>query len=127
MKANEVTRETISKYVDHRLKEGASNATVNRELACLKRMFRLGLGDTVLRMPVFPHLQERNVRKGFVEDGQNAKLAVECSREGLWMRALLETAYRVGWRMSELFGLQVSQVDLLNRTIRLEPGQTKNG
>ncbi len=49
MRANEVTRENISKYVDHRLSEGASNATVNRELACLKKMFRLALGDGVLR------------------------------------------------------------------------------
>lgn len=96
MRANEVKREDIKKYVDQRLLEGASNASVNRELSALKRMYRLALGDTVLRMPVFPHLQERNIRKGFVQDNEYAKLAAACSREGLWMRAMFETAYRIG-------------------------------
>jgi len=127
MKASEVTKDTLRRYVDHRLKQEASNATINRELAALKRMFNLGLGDKVARVPKFPRLQERNVRTGFVEDADYTKLAQACSKEGLWLRSLFETGYRVGWRVSELLGLPVAQVDLLNRTIRLEPGQTKNG
>ncbi len=31
-----------------------------------------------------------------------------------------------GWRVSELLEMRVSQADLLQRTIRLEPGTTKN-
>jgi integrase len=127
MKASEVTKDTLRRYVDHRLKQEASNATINRELAALKRMFNLGLGDKVARVPKFPRLQERNVRTGFVDDAGYAKLAQACSKEGLWLRSLFETGYRIGWRVSELLGLRVGQVDLLNRTIRLEPGQTKNG
>jgi len=62
---------------DSRQDAGAQNATINRELAALKRMFSLGAKATppkVLRMPAFPHLREDNVRQGFLEDGQNTRL-----------------------------------------------------
>ncbi len=39
---------------------------------------------------------------------------------------MLETAYNYGWRVSELLNLRVGQVDLVARTIRLEPGTTKD-
>jgi integrase len=42
------------------------------------------------------------------------------------MRALLEVAYTYGRRRGEMLGLQVRQVDLHSRAIRLEPGTTKN-
>jgi len=127
MKASEVTKDTIRRYIDQRLQQEAANATINRELAALKRMFNLGVGDKVANVPKFPRLQERNERTGFVDDADYAKLAQACSKEGLWMRALFETGYRIGWRVSELLGLKVGQVDLISRTIRLERGQTKNG
>jgi len=40
--------------------------------------------------------------------------------------ALFEVGYSFGWRVSELLNLRVDQVDLLNRTISLHPGETKN-
>jgi len=45
----------------------------------------------------------------------------------LWLRALMATAYTFGFRKGELLGLRVVQVDLFERTIRLNPGTTKNG
>jgi integrase len=126
MKAIEVTSDHISKYVDERQKANASNATINREVAALKRMFRLGQRSTptkVTRMPYFQHLKENNVRKGFLEDGQYRAL-VEGS--DLWFRALVECGRTFGWRVSELVGMKVDQVDLMQRVIRLAPGTTKN-
>src|SRR5262249_23752625 len=73
MRAVDVSSEMIARYVDSRQRQEAKNATINRELAALKRMFHLGLKATpakVLRIPAFPHLIENNVRKGFLEDGQ---------------------------------------------------------
>ena len=90
-------------------------------------MYRLGLASTppkVYRVPAFPHLQEDNVRTGFLEDGQFHDL-VEGS--DLWFRAIVEVGRTYGWRISELREMKVSQVNLLSRTIRLEPGTTKNG
>jgi integrase len=119
----------LSRYIEQRQDQGAANATINRELACLKRMLNLGTEASppkVHRVPKFPRLAERNVRTGFVEDGDYSKLADACSRIGMWLRALFETAYTYGWRVSELLNLRVRQVDLFSGSIRLNSGETKN-
>lgn len=126
MRAIDVTSELIARYVDARQQQAAKNATINRELAALKRMYRLGNQATpakVQRMPAFPHLQENNVRKGFLDDAQYKKLV---SGTELWFRALVECGRTYGWRISELVNLRVNQIDLTQRVIRLEPGTTKN-
>ena len=72
----EVTSDLVAKYVDHRQSEHASNATINREMAALKRMFRIGMFATppkVFRLPKFPKLTEDNIRTGFLEDAQYKK------------------------------------------------------
>ena len=74
-------------------------------------------------MPHFPHLRENNVRKGFLEDSQYRS----------WSRAQSygfapssSVGAPIGWRVSELLGMKVKQVDLMQRVIRLDPGTTKN-
>ena len=127
--ASSLTADEIGVYVARRLAEGASNATVNRELATLKRMYNLAIRSGRLKLGEAPYismLAERNVRKGFVRDEQYSDLARETGRIGLWLRALFELGFTYGWRKAELLGLKVSQVDMLERTIRLEPGTTKN-
>jgi integrase len=127
MRAVDISADSITKYIDNRLSEKASNATVNRELAALKRMFSLGVKyDKVYRMPTFPHLQEDNIRTGFLSDADYVRLATETGKVGLWLRAMFEVGYTYGWRVTEIQGLKVGQVDLLNKVIRLEPGTTKN-
>jgi integrase len=128
IRAVDVTSEMIARYVDSRQRQEAKNATINRELAALKRMFHLGLKATpakVLRIPAFPHLNENNVRKGFLEDGQYRKIVAYCPE--LWFRAIVECGRTYGWRISELLNMQVNQIDLAQKVIRLEPGTTKNG
>jgi integrase len=127
MRAVDVSSEQLSRYVDKRQQEEAANATINRELAALKRMFRLGQQSTppkVIRAPKFPKLAEDNIRKGFLEDGHYRKLVEYCPE--LWFRSLVECGRTYGWRISELLNMRVSQVDVSQRVIRLEPGTTKN-
>ena len=127
MRAVDVSSEQLARYVDKRQQEGAASATINRELAALKRMFRLGQQSTpakVIRLPKFPKLAENNVRKGFLEDGQYCKLIEACPE--LWFRTLVECGRTYGWRVSELLSMRVSQVNLAQKVIRLEPGTTKN-
>jgi integrase len=127
MRAIDVTSEFIARYVDSRQRQNAKNATINRELAALKRMYHLGMRATpakVLRIPAFPHLMENNIRKGFLEDGQYHKIVAQCPE--LWFRSIVECGRTYGWRISELLNMQAGQIDLAQKVIRLEPGTTKN-
>lgn len=129
MLAAHVTSDDIERYKQARLQHDASNATINRELAVLKRGFHLGMRSTppkVQRIPHFAMLAENNARIGFVEPAQYDKLAAATAKRGLWLRAIFECGFTYGWRKSELLNLKVRQVDLLNRTITLDVGSTKN-
>jgi hypothetical protein len=100
-KAIDITTTSVERYKTLRLKEKAAPATVNRELASLKRMFRLGLRQgMVATMPYIAMLAEHNVRKGFSELDQFRAILKHLPSE---YHALFEIAYITGWRMkSEL-------------------------
>jgi integrase len=130
MRAANVTTDAIEKYKRQRRAERAAPATVNRELATLRRAFNYGKRSTPPKVYSVPYIQmfkENNARQGFVEQDEFTRMAAEAHLDGLWMRALLEVAYTYGWRRGEMLDLQVRQVDLHTRTIRLDPGTTKNG
>jgi integrase len=78
----------------------------------------------VRRVPIFPKLKENNIRTGFLEDSAYCRLLDACPE--LWFRVLLELGRTYGWRKGELFRMRVREVDMLARTLRLEPGTTKN-
>jgi integrase len=125
--AQTLTHDAVILYVAARQKEGAANATINREMALLKRCYSLAIqAGKLTRRPYIPRLREHNVRTGFVKDVQYEALARETEKVGLWLRAMFEVAYVYGWRKSELLNLRVRQVNLEERTIMLDPGQTKN-
>lgn len=129
LRAIEVTTQVAARYIDARHQEGAENATINRELAVLKRMFNLARQSTPLKVNAVPYiamLRENNIRTGFLESKQHDSLAAETGKVGLWFRAMFETGYTFGWRHEELLALRVRQVNLVAGTIRLEPGTTKN-
>jgi integrase len=118
---------TIRRYVDKRIKEGASNATINRELAVLRRAFTLGRkNEKVAVVPPIELLGENNRRTGFLETEQEARLAEECGRFGLWFRTAFEIGLTYGWRLSEIQTLQVRHVNLLKGILSLDVGTTKN-
>jgi integrase len=129
-KAADVTTDMIRRYTAGRIEQSAEPASINRELAILKRAFHLAMESTppkVRIIPYIPMFREDNTRKGFLQDAEYAKLAAECGKQGLWLRSMLAVAYNFGWRAGEVLGLRVGQVDLADRTIRLEVGTTKNG
>jgi integrase len=125
-KVTSITTPRINTYIQQRIAEGAENATVNRELAALKRIFNLAARQTppkVDRVIYIPMLKENNVRKGFFEHGDFLAL-----RKALpeYMQGFVTFAYKTGWRVSEIEGLTWPQVDLENGIVRLEVGETKN-
>ena len=113
-------------YVTQRRDEGARDATINREIAILKRAFSLAVDEGRLaRMPKITMLPENNVREGFFEADQFAALLAHLP---LPLRGPVTMAYYCGWRIhSEILTLEWPQVDRRNKTIRLRAEQSKNG
>ena len=125
-KATEITTLKIQKYIESRLEKEAANATVNRELSALKRMFNLGAQQTppkVDRVPYIPMLKENSIRKGFFEHAEFKALIAVLPE---YLKGFSTFAYKVGWRVSEISALTWRQVDLEQGIVRLEPGETKN-
>jgi integrase len=114
-------------YIDGRLKAGAAKATINRELATVRRGFKLGLKEEpplVRKVPYIPELDESdNVRQGFLEPYQYECLLVELPEN---LKALFVCAYNLGTRLNEIRLLLWKEVDLERGLIYLPPGRTKN-
>jgi integrase len=123
-RALDITTEKIKKYVADRQRDGAANASVNRELSALKRMFKLAVESGKLRFsPHIPMLAENNARQGFVDHG--AFLAL---REHLleYVKDPITFLYLSGWRLGEMKALEWRDVDLAGRVVRLRPEISKN-
>ena len=133
MRAASVGTDQLAGYVASRKaeKEPVANATINRELALLRRAFSLGYKSKPRKVAALLDLsefmlEENNVRTGFVDEAQY-RILCETAAGQLWLRAMLALGYTYGFRRGELLTMRVGQVDLLARTIRLNPGETKNG
>jgi integrase len=115
----------IWQYIENRRSDGASNGTINRELAIVRRGFKLGAQQDlplVQRQPAIPVLPETNVRQGFLEQDQYEKLLEELPAN---LKALFVCGYHVGARKNELRCIKWPQVDLDAGAIRLPASQTK--
>ena len=78
--AQKFTAAEVRRYVVQRRAESASDATINRELAIIRRGFTLARQSDpplVHRAPYIPQLEEDNVRQGFLEPEQYERLLTE--------------------------------------------------
>ena len=123
-----ITTADVNAYVQRRQEKGAAAATINRELAILKRAFTLAIRAGKLlpaHRPYIAMLREHNVRTGFFEADQFA--AVQGQLRPV-LRPVAEFAYLTGWRVhSEVLPLEWRHVDLKAGTVSLDVGSTKNG
>jgi len=111
------------------LADPGSNATINRELAALKRMLNLGAKHTppkVNRVPYIPKLKEENVRSFFFTPEEYIALQETAKKDYPYLASPIRFAYYVGWRKEEIFQLTWDRVNLDEGTVWLLPGQTKN-
>jgi integrase len=112
-------------YIANRRAANASSATINRELAIVRRGFKLGAREDpplVQRQPAIMALEENNVRQGFLEQDQYEKLLEELPAN---LKELFVCGYHVGTRKNELRRIQWPQVDFDAGLIRLPATQTK--
>ena len=123
-KAVDITPDRIAAYISHRQGERAANASINRELAALKRMFNLAVRARKLNhAPYVAMLAENNARQGFVD--HSGFLAV---RDALpsQLKDPITFLYFSGWRAGEMKALEWRDVDLDGKVVRLRPEISKN-
>lgn len=113
---------SVTRYQRH-----PQNGTINRELAVLKRAFRLGVEcdpPLVAKVPKIKLLAEAPARSGFFEVDQFAAIVAQLPE---YLRAPLEVARTTGWRIaSEVLTRKAKHLDLATGWLRLDPGETKN-
>jgi integrase len=123
-RAIDITTGRIKAYIASRQKEGAANASINRELAALRRMFTLAVQDERLRQtPHIPKLPENNARQGFVDHKTFLALRTNLPR---YLLDPISFLYLSGWRVGEMRALEWRDVDLQGKIVRLRPEISKN-
>jgi integrase len=126
LKTASLTTGALDQYIEQRQRAGASNGTVNREFTILRRSLNLGRQATPAKVvnPIkIPLLKEAKPRQGFFEHEQYTAMLRELPEH---LGPVLTFAYNTGCRRGEILALRWSQVDLPERTVRLNPGETKN-
>jgi integrase len=103
-----------------------ANATINRELQTLRRVFSLAIqGGRIATKPHIALLREAAPRSGFFDRAQVDAVISHLPSE---IRPVILFAFLTGWRLaSEILTLEWRQVDFAAGEVRLLPGQTKNG
>lgn len=124
MKASRIEA-SIDAYKAERKAAGAANATINRSLAALNRMFSLAQKKHKLQsVPFIKMLPEpKQPRQGFLEIQDYEKL--HNALPG-YVQPLLQVGYYTGMRLGEILNLKWTNIDLAENCIRLTPDQTKN-
>jgi integrase len=101
-----ITTDKVNQYADDRIEDDAQPATVNRELAALRRMFTLAVQQGML--PSKPHIAmcpEDNARQGFVEIGDLDTLLAALRARNPVAADVTEAAFLTCLRRGNLRGL----------------------
>jgi integrase len=123
-RAVDITTDRVKAYQAQRLSEGASRATVNREVACLGRMLSLAVESGKLsRKPKFQLLEGERVRQGFLEHGEFLLVLGNLPET---LQPIVEFLYLSGWRKGEARKLEWRDVDLQGNVVRLRIENSKN-
>src|SRR3989442_425906 len=119
-----LTTDRIKQYTADRLKAHAKPATVQNELAALKRMFTLAMqAGKVAQRPYIPSLHIRNARQGFFEEPQFQAVLDHLPD---YLKPVMTFCYLTGWRKHETLTLTWDNVDFRAQELRLGPGTKKN-
>jgi integrase len=119
-----ITTDAARTFSQKLLADGASNGTVNKSLALLRRMLSIAREDGKLAHPPKIRLLKAGAaRKGFLPRDQFDKLLKELPAN---LKPLITFLYFCGVRLGEALQIDWKQVDLAAGLVRLESEQTKN-
>jgi len=120
----DISTDSGRRFAKKQLAEGFSTATINRSLACLRRMLRIACEDGKLQsVPIIRLQKEPPARKGFLTEEKFEELLGVLPSH---LRPLILFLYWCGVRLGEARAIEWPQVDLEKRLVRLEEDQTKN-
>jgi integrase len=129
-----ITTPAVEAYADQREAAGAARATVNRELAALRRMFRLALhAGLVPAMPRITTPAENNVREGFLDPPDFIAFLGMLREADATVADATEFAYRTALRRGNVLGviwpwfsLDVQGGHVIGGGLRVPGAATKN-
>ena len=132
MKAIDISEQDIERYKVTRLAEKTEHgkrpvkpATVNRELAALRKSFRLAVKQKrISAAPSIEMLVEDNARQGFIEPREFEDVVDNLPA---YLQDFARFAYVTGWRKGELQSLTWADVNRDAGTILLRSQFSKNG
>ena len=125
-RAKDITEVVVDRYIERRKKQGAAHATINNELAALKRMFSLGVEKRRIAKATVPTIKitnPDNARKGFLELAQFERLKAELPD---YLVGLVSWLYATGWRVSEARALRWNDIDEAEGIATINVGDSKN-
>jgi integrase len=117
----------IERYKTQRKEAGYADATVNRELACLKNLFNLAIkwgwvrDNPVRQVKLF---RENNARLRWVTLEEETALLEHCDQR---LKTFLLAAVDTGFRAGELLSLRWQDVNFQRGSVSVASGYTKNG
>ena len=125
MNAANIKTDVLRDFSAKRMENGVAGPTVNRNLAMLRRMFKLAEREgKVSNVPYFPMQKESEPREGFLERPKFEKLRAEEMPEPL--RPTLTFCYETGCRTGAMAKVVWPWVNLAEQEISLPSGIVKN-
>jgi integrase len=116
----------VESYKARRVATGKARATVNRELAALRRAYRLAVERKQVspgRVPRIELFAEDNVRQGFVDYEDFQGLSTHLAPP---LDDLTRFAYHSGWRKNEILTLCWTDINRGHTQATLRPEFSKN-
>jgi integrase len=128
LRATNVSSSAVEAYKANRLAEGKAKATINRELACLKRAYRLAESHRppLIRASCVPSIKlyrEDNVRRALLDYADYVALLAHLPAP---IDDAVTFAYLTAWRRAEVLGLTWLEVDRAHGLITPPPAQSKS-
>lgn len=118
---NHITPQKLEQYKLLRIRQGAKPKTINNELRNLSHMFTMAIrwgyiGENVVRYTEKMKISKKSPR--FLSEDEIYRLLH--AAEGSHLYPLILCALHTGMRQSELFNLQWSDIDFLNKSITVQ-------
>lgn len=122
---NEVDRSTMRHYLSWLLQEGIARGSINRKLSALRSFYRYLMRENLVDVEPLSTLSapklEKRLPTFLTLEEISQLLAVQdaSTRYGLRDHAILELLYAAGLRVSEIVTLNLDNVDLSSRQVKV--------